>query len=71
MQDMRNDIYSLQKYGIKYNDQRFLTLIFDYLDKTAGDFLADVKCQHSEWAKNPSAFNTSTFIDDMINLYTN
>ena len=68
MQDMRNDIYSLQKYGIKYNDQRFLTLIFDYLDKTAGDFLADVKHQRSEWAKKTSALNTSTFISNMINL---
>ena len=41
------------------------------MGKTSGDFLADVKHQHSEWVNKPSNFNTSTFIADMINLYMN
>ena len=68
---MRNEIDYLWKNSINYNDQRFLTLSFDKLDKTAGYFLADFKSQHSEWVKKSSAFNSSTFINDMINLYTN
>ena len=68
---MRNEIDSLRKYRIKYNYQRFLTLTFDELVKKARDFLAYVKRKHSEWVKKTSAFNTSTFIADMINLYTN
>ena len=71
MQDMQNKIDSLQKEGINYNEQRFLTLAFDDLVKTSGDLLADVKHQLSEWVKKPSDFNTSIFITDMINLYTN
>ena len=71
MQDMRNKIYSLQKYGIKYGEQQFLTLTLDNLGKTAGDFLSDIKRQRSKWVKNTSAFNASTFITDMINLYNN
>ena len=71
MEEMRNDIDSLWKDGIKYDEQRFLTLNFDELCKIAGDFLVDFKRQSSEWEKNPSAFNTSTFIADMIILYTN
>ena len=49
MQEMRNEINSLRKNGIKYNKQQFLTLIFDNLGKTAGVFLANVKPQRSEW----------------------
>ena len=71
MQEMRNKIYSLRNDMIKYYKQRFLTLTFNELGKTAGDFLADVKRQRSEWVNKPSAFNTSTFISNMINLYTN
>ena len=71
MQEMRIEIDSLRKDGIKYDEQRFLTLIFDELGKTAGDFLADVKRQRSEWVKNPNGFDTSSFIADMTNLYTN
>ena len=48
-----------------------MTLIFDELGKTAGDFLSDVKRQRSEWVKNPNGFDTSSFIADMTNLYTN
>ena len=68
---MRNDIDSIQKDGINYNEQRFLTLTFNDLGKTAGNFLPEVKRQCSEWVKNPSAFKTSTFIVDMIRFYTN
>ena len=70
MQDMQNEIYSLQKDGIKYNEQWFLTPTFDELKKNAGDLIADVKPQRSYWLKKPSAFNTSNFITDMINLYS-
>ena len=34
MQEMRNDIDSLQKDKIDYNDHRFLTLTFDELGNT-------------------------------------
>ena len=68
---MRNEIDSLQRDGINYDDKRFLALNFDELEKTARGFLADIKRQRSEWVKNPSAFNTRTLIADMINLYTN
>ena len=71
MQEMRNKIYYLRKDRIKYDNKRFLTLTFNDLVKTAGDFLADVKHQRSEWVNNPPAFNTITFIANIINLYTN
>ena len=71
MQEMQNNIDSLGKDGIKYDEQRFLTLTFDELGKTPRDFLAGVKRQHNEWVNNHSFFSTSTFIADMINLYTN
>ena len=70
MQEMWNEIDSLRKDGINYNKQRFLILTFGKLGKISGDFLADVKQQHSERVKKPSAFNTSTVIVDIINLYT-
>ena len=47
MQDMRDEIDLLQKDKIKYNKQQFLTLTFDNMGKTDGDFLAIVKCQRS------------------------
>ena len=53
MQEMQNELYSLQKYRIKYNEQRFLTLTFDELSKTAGDFFANAKRQRSKWVKIP------------------
>ena len=53
LQETRNDIDPLQKYGIKYDEQHFITLTFDELVNTAGYFLADVNCQQSEWVKNP------------------
>ena len=71
IQNMQNEIDSFQKDGIKHDKQRFLTIIFDELGKTAGNLPANVKHQCSKWVKNPSAFNTITFIYDMINLYTN
>ena len=71
MQEMRNEIYSLQKDRIKYNEQQLLTLTFDDLGKTARNLLDGVKSQRSKWVKKPSTFNTSTFIVDMINSYTN
>ena len=71
MQEMLNDIDSLQKYGIKYDGQRFLTITFNKMGKKFWDLLADVKRQRSGWAKKPPTFNISTFIADMIKLYTN
>ena len=70
---MRNEIDSLRKYEINYDEQRFLTLTFDDLGKIVGDFLIDVKHQRSgsEWVKKTSAFNTRTFIANIINLYMN
>ena len=68
---MLNEIDSLRKYDIKYDEQRFLTLTFDELGKTVGDFLIDIKHQCSEWVKKPSAFNTRAFIANIINLYMN
>ena len=71
MQEMRKEINSLQKDGIKYNEQLFLTLTFDELGNTSGYFLAIIKRQCSEWVKKPWDFNTSSFIANMINFYTN
>ena len=48
MQEMKNEIDSLRKDGIKYDEQRFLTLTFKYLVKKAGDFLSDFKYQCSK-----------------------
>ena len=70
MQEMQNEINSLRKYGINYNNQKFFTLIFNELGKTSGNFLVNVKRQCSKSVKNVSSFNTSTFIAEMINLYT-
>ena len=47
MQDMKKNIDSLRKDGIKYDDLKFLTLTLDELGKTSGDFLLDVKRQCS------------------------
>ena len=47
MHEMRKEIDSLQKDYNKHNDQRFLTLTFDDMGKTAGGFLTDVKRQRS------------------------
>ena len=47
MQEMKNEIDSLQKDGIKYDDLKFLTLTLDELGKTSRDFLLDVKRQCS------------------------
>ena len=71
MQEMQNKIDFLQKEGINYDKHWFLTLTFKDLGKKARDFLAEIKLQHSKWVENPSAFNTSTFISNMINLCTN
>ena len=68
---MRNEIDSHRKDRIKYNDKKFLKITFDKLGKTDVDFLSDVQRQRSEWVKKTSAFNTSTFITNMINLYMN
>ena len=43
IKEMQNEIDSLQKDGIKYYEQRFLTPTFEELGNTTGDFLADVK----------------------------
>ena len=71
MQDMQNENDSLQRNGIKYYKQRFLTLTFDDLGKTAGDLFVDVNIQRSGWVKKPLDFNNCTFIADMIKLYMN
>ena len=71
MQELQKYIDSLQKNEIKNDEQRFLTLTFDDLVNTARDFLTYIKRQQSEWVKKPSDFNTSTFIADMKNMYTN
>ena len=57
MQDMQNENDSLQRNGIKYYKQRFLTLTFDDMGKTAGDLFIDVNIQRSGWVKNPLDFN--------------
>ena len=43
MQEMRNEINYLWKDGLKYNKQKFFTLILDKLGKNVGDLLSGVK----------------------------
>ena len=52
MQEKRNDIDSLWKDGVKFDEQRWLTLCFEQLAKTGySDFLDNIKHQKSEWVK--------------------
>ena len=53
MKEMWNEIDFLQKDGIKDGEQQFLTLTFDKLGKTAGNFPAYFKRQRSKWVNNP------------------
>ena len=56
---------------MKYDNQGFLTLIFNELVNTSTAFFSGLKRQRRKWVKKPFVFNTSNFIDYMINLYTN
>ena len=53
MQEKRNEIDTLRKDNVKFDDQRWLTLTFERLVKTGcSDFLEDVKRQLREWIKD-------------------
>eukprot|EP00957_Ditylum_brightwellii_P011680 882549-Ditylum_brightwellii.AAC.1 len=55
MQEKRNKIDTLQKDGVKFGEQRFLTLIFDRLSiATCIDFKADIKAEKRKWIKDPT-----------------
>ena len=72
MQEKRDEIDTLRKDGVKFDDQRFLTLIFDNLAiAKCTDFRADIKAEKRNWVKNPSLIDIPTLIADAINLYTN
>ena len=72
MQEKKNEVDTICKDSTTYDMQRMNTLIFDELFKTGyKDFIADLKCQKSEWIKYPAMFNTSQIMVDLTNLYTN
>ena len=72
MQEKRNEIDTLRKDGVRFDEQRFLTLIFDrLLVAKCKDFLADLKSERRKWVKNPTSVNSVTVIAESINLYIN
>ena len=72
MQEKRNEIDTLRKDGVKYDEQRFLTLIFDCLSIVSCiDFKADVKAEKRKWIKDPTSVPSTTLIAECISLYTN
>jgi hypothetical protein len=71
MQEKRNKIDTLRKDGVKYDETRFLTLIFDSLSTaTCIDFKADIQSEKRRWIKDPASIDTSTLIAETISLYT-
>ena len=72
MQEKRDEIDTLRKDGVKFDDQRFLTLIFDRLSVAkCTDFTADIKAEKRKWVKDPSSIDIPTVIAETISLYTN
>ena len=72
MQEQRDEIDTLRKDGVKYDAQRFLTLMFDKLLETScPDFLSEVKLSRNQWVKNPAAIDENVLVAEFINLYTN
>ena len=72
MQEQRDEIDTLRKDGVKFDKQRFLTLMFEkLLETTCPDFLSEVKLVRNQWVKNPVATDENKVIAEFINLYTN
>ena len=70
MQEQRDEIDTLRKDGVKYDGQRFLTLMFEKLLETScPDFLSEVKLSRNQWVKNPAAIDENTLVAEFINLY--
>ena len=72
MQEKKNEIDTLRKDGVEFDDRRFLALIFDCLALAKSkDFRADVKRKESAWVKYPATIDIAKIIDNTTNLYTN
>ena len=72
MQDKRDEINTLRKDGVTYDQQRFLTLIFDKLGATkCVDFAQEVKREKNAWIKDSSSVDEAKLVADFTNLYTN
>ena len=72
MQEKRNEIDQLRKDGVKFDEQRFLTLIFDRLTvATCTDFKADVKAEKRKWIMDSTSVDSTTLIASFISLYIN
>ena len=68
MQEKRIKIDALRKDNVKFDDQRWLTLVFEQLANTeCPDFLEDVKRQRSESVKDSSKFDSGQFYVKMTN----
>ena len=66
MQEKRNEIDTLRKDNVKFDDQRWLTLTFEQLFKTGcSNFLEDVIRQQSEYIKDSVTFKSGQFCVDM------
>ena len=67
MQEKRNKIDALRKDNVKFDHQRWLTLIFEQLVKTGcSDFLEDVKRQQRKWIKDSGTFESGQICVDMV-----
>ena len=72
MQEKRTEIDTLRKDGVTFDEQRFLTLIFDNLIlANCTDFKADIKSEKRKWMKNSASVDSTTLIAESVNLYTN
>eukprot|EP00957_Ditylum_brightwellii_P032263 2444039-Ditylum_brightwellii.AAC.2 len=72
MQKKRNMIDTLQKDGVKFDEQQFLTLIFDRLSiAMCIDFKANIKAEKRTLIKDPTLVDLATIVAECISLYTN
>ena len=72
MQENKDEIYTIRKDDVKFDNQCFLTLVFDCLALAKCKYLcADVKRDKSAWVKVPAAIDNDKLIADTTNLYIN
>ena len=66
------EIDHLQNDGVKYDPQRFATLILAEIAKTTcANFLFGVKAERAKWIKVPATFDMPQCITNLTKLYTN
>ena len=71
IQEKKNKIDTIRKDGVKFDDQSFLTLLFDRLVLKKCKFVcAEVNRNKSAWVKELDAIDINKLISDTTILYT-